>query len=79
MAAYRERAVPTLTDDMGQQLDSLPFTVRQLADVLVGMVFDAMKDDVRSIVETGKPTPDLVDVVWFIWTRAVYPTDVASL
>lgn len=78
MAAYRERAVPTLTEDLGQQLDSLRFTVHQLADVLVGMVFDAMKDDVRRIVETGQPTPDLVDVIWFIWTRTVYPAEVTA-
>lgn len=79
LVAYRERAVPTLTEDLGDQLDALGFSVRQLADVLVGMVFDAMKDDVRRIVETGEPIPDLVDILWFIWTRTVYPGDVPSL
>jgi len=79
IAAYQERAVPTLDQDLGSQLDSLPFTVRQLADVLVGMVFDAMKEDVRSIVETGEPTPHLVETLWFVWTRTVYPQAAANV
>jgi AcrR family transcriptional regulator len=72
IAAFTARAIPTIAADTGGQLDQLKIPVERLADILVGLTFDAMQRDVRSIVDSGQPTEHLVETLTYVWGRALY-------
>ncbi|MCW2749254.1 MAG: ethR 6 [Aeromicrobium sp.] len=72
IAAFTARAIPTITADAGSQLDRSEVPVERLADTLVGLTFDAMQRDVRSIVESSQPTEHLVETLTYVWSRALY-------
>lgn len=69
---FTERATPTLNDDTQKRLGTTDVPVEGLTDLLVGLTFDAMQRDVRSIVETDLPTPHLAATLAYVWERAIY-------
>jgi len=69
---FSAAAVPTLSMDLPAGIARDQRTVKQVATMLVRMVFDAMQHDVESIVQAGSPTPELLETISFVWTRTVY-------
>jgi AcrR family transcriptional regulator len=67
VAAFTARAVPTIRDDVGRGGQT-----EHLATFLVDATFAAMQRDVRSIVQTGTGTPDLLVTIVQVWTRTLY-------
>jgi hypothetical protein len=46
-----------------------------LAQTLLGMNVRAMELDIRTILETGRPTPNLAATLTTTWVRALYAND----
>jgi len=70
VAAFTARAVPTIAADLGPRA---AVRAEPLATFLVDATFAAMQRDVRSVVETGQPVPDLLDTIVRVWDRALRP------
>jgi len=70
VAAFTARAVPTIAADLGPRA---VVRAEPLATFLVDATFAAMQRDVRSVVETGQPVPDLLDTIVRVWDRALLP------
>jgi AcrR family transcriptional regulator len=69
VAAFNARALPTVTaDTRGPEHRR----AARLTTFLVDATFAAMQRDVRSIVETGTPTPDLLETIVQVWVRTLY-------
>lgn len=75
VAAWEQRLVERATDrlrrDIGADLPAAGPSVEALAAVLVGATFDAMRRDVRRIVETGEPEPDVAPALAYAWLGVV--------
>lgn len=75
MSAWEERLVARATDrlrrDIGAVLPQGAPSVEALAAVLVGATFDAMRRDVRRIVETGEAVPEVADALAYAWLGVV--------
>jgi hypothetical protein len=70
VAAFTARALPTVTADLGARRSGND--PHALTTFLVDATFAAMQRDVRSIVETGEPTPGLVDTLTQVWAQSLY-------
>lgn len=69
VAAFNARALPTVTaDTRGAEHRQ----ASRLTTFLVDATFAAMERDVRSIVETGEPTPNLLETIVHVWVRTLY-------
>lgn len=69
VAAFNARALPTVTaDTRGAEHRR----AQHLTTFLVDATFAAMQRDVRSIVENGEPTPDLLATIVAVWVRTLY-------
>ncbi len=69
IAAFNARALPTITADTRGTKHR---QAERLTTFLVDATFAAMQRDVRSIVETGAPTPDLLETIVLVWVRTLY-------
>lgn len=70
-AHLTERATDRLRRDLGPRLASGSPSVESLAQLLVGATFDAMRRDVRSIVGSGEPRPEVAAALAHVWLRVV--------
>jgi TetR/AcrR family transcriptional regulator, ethionamide resistance regulator len=68
---FTGRAVARLVADVGPTLGEAGPATRAVAELLVGATFDAMQRDVRRIVELGDETPDILETLTYLWTRAL--------
>lgn len=66
-----ERATDRLRRDIGGALPRSGPSVDALARLLVGATFDAMRRDVRAIVETGRPLPEVPEALAHVWLSVV--------
>lgn len=75
VASWERRLVDRATDrlrrDIGPALPASGPSVEALAGVLVGATFDAMRRDVRRIVETGDPEPEVAAALAYAWLGVV--------
>ncbi|KRA37783.1 hypothetical protein ASD81_03555 [Nocardioides sp. Root614] len=67
------RAADRLHRDLGAHAGAGGPSVAALAEFMVGATFDAMRRDVRAIVDTGVPTPGVASTLTFVWARVVAP------
>ena len=68
IAAFTSRAIPVIRADARELTDR----AEKVGALLVAMTFDAMRRDVRRIVETGTVDDDLADTIATIWIRTLY-------
>lgn len=70
IAAFTARAVPTIAADLRpSRSEARP---EDVATFLVDATFAAMQRDVRSLVEDGAGTSDVVDAIVLVWVRTLY-------
>ncbi|MFC7504961.1 TetR/AcrR family transcriptional regulator [Nocardioides sp. CPCC 206347] len=67
------RAADRLRRDVGPELGLEGLSVEALAEFMVGATVEAMRRDVRRIVESGVPTPGISATLTFVWARVVAP------
>jgi len=65
------RAAVRLRQDIADQLPQEGPSVEALAAFMVGATFDAMRRDVRSIVETGNSGPEVLSTLTYVWTQVL--------
>lgn len=70
-ADLTERATDRLRRDIGPSLPGDGPSVEALARLLVGATFDAMRRDVRAIVDTGEADPEVALALAHVWLRVV--------
>ena len=68
IGVFTSRATPVVRADARD----LPDKADKVATLLVAMTFDAMRRDVRAIVETGTIEEGLADTIATVWIRTVY-------
>lgn len=73
VAELTARATDRLRSDLGPRLRGGGPSVESVAEFLVGATFDAMRRDVRGIVETGSGCPEVAETLTFVWARVVAP------
>lgn len=71
VAELTARAADRLRRDLGPEVGAAGPPVEALAEFMVGATFEAMRRDVRGIVETGVPTPGVAATLTFVWARVV--------
>lgn len=67
VGAFTARALPTVSADTREAARA-----ERVTTFLVDATFAAMQRDVRSIVETGEGTPDLLETIVQVWVRTLY-------
>lgn len=65
------RAAGRLRRDVGARLPPTGPSIDSLAAFMVGATVDAMRRDVRSIVDTGEPTPEVLETLTYVWTSVI--------
>ena len=65
------RAADRLRRDISAQLPAGGPSVESLATFMVGATFEAMRRDVRSIVQTGEPSTEVAETLVHVWTQVL--------
>lgn len=71
IAELTARAADRLRRDLGPEVGAGGPSVEALAEFMVGATFEAMRRDVRSIVDAGVATPGVAATLTFVWARVV--------
>ena len=66
-----ERAGERLRRDVGTRLATNGPSVESLAAFMVGATLDAMRRDVGTIVERGRPAPEVRETLVYVWSRVI--------